>query len=145
MHNYLSVSQPTPQSWLIEDGTHTYAFADPDAARLFSETWQAIRVTYPDALFQLAVDALSFVTWDGAQAAPDPVATRTVWLAAQQQTATDSAGLRSRVVQAAQSAIGVRVDDLLAGQVRALLAIVLWQAGALDKDGKVKPLGDWVR
>ncbi|MGN6812191.1 MAG: hypothetical protein ACTHMP_15085 [Thermomicrobiales bacterium] len=52
---------------------------------------------------------------------------------------------RSLVVQTAQTAVGVRYDQLTAAQVRALFAIVLWQAGGLNADGTVRPLAAWVR
>lgn len=52
---------------------------------------------------------------------------------------------RQRILTLAQSAAGVRADDLLAGQVKALLILLLHKEGALDKDGKIRPLGDWVR
>jgi hypothetical protein len=63
--------------------------------------------------------------------------------AADLQAKTDAAALRTRVRTTAQSAVGVVITDLTAVQVRALLAVLLWKAGALDKDGKVRPLGEW--
>jgi len=45
----------------------------------------------------------------------------------------------------AQSAVGVNIQNLTAAQVRALLACLLWQAGAIMKDGIVRPLGEWLR
>ncbi len=59
--------------------------------------------------------------------------------------AQESLALRQRVRDLAQSAVGVRIDLLSAPQVRALQAVLLWQAGALDKDGVVQPLAEWVR
>ena len=44
-----------------------------------------------------------------------------------------------------QSAVGKAYDALTAEQVRALFAKMLWEAGALNNDGTVKPLGEWVR
>lgn len=62
-----------------------------------------------------------------------------------QQVAQDAAALRQQIQTLAQSTVGVRVDLLTAGQVRALQAILLWQAGALDRTGVVRPLAEWVR
>lgn len=64
--------------------------------------------------------------------------------AAQAQAESEAAALRIKVRTVAQSAVGVLITDLTAAQVRALLAVLLWKAGALDKDGKVRALNDWV-
>lgn len=58
-------------------------------------------------------------------------------------TATDT--LREQIKTVAQSAVGVAYDQLTAAQVRALVAILLWKQGALNNDGTVKPLGQWVK
>lgn len=64
--------------------------------------------------------------------------------AAQQQAVADSALRRQRVLQAAQSAVGVRVNDLDSLQLKTMLACLLWLAGGLDKDLKVRPLNEWL-
>jgi hypothetical protein len=64
--------------------------------------------------------------------------------AAEQQAATEAAALRQQIIALAQSAVGVRVDQLTAGQVRALFATVLWKTGALNADLTVRPLTQWV-
>jgi hypothetical protein len=46
---------------------------------------------------------------------------------------------------AAQSTVGVAAADWTNIQMRALLALLIWKAGGLDKDTKVKPLAQWVR
>ena len=66
-------------------------------------------------------------------------------LAQKAQAKQDAAALRQRVVNVAQSAAGVSVDQLTAPQVRSLVALLLWKAGALDNEEKVKPIGEWVR
>jgi hypothetical protein len=53
------------------------------------------------------------------------------------------ASARALVIQAATSAVGVNITALTAGQVRALLAILLYQRGALDGNGVVQPLAQW--
>lgn len=45
---------------------------------------------------------------------------------------------------AAQSSVGTAFDSLTPNQVRALLAIVLFRAGALNDDGTVRPPAEWV-
>jgi hypothetical protein len=70
------------------------------------------------------------------------------WAAYQQEQAdaqTAATNLRNQIITIAQSAVGVRVDQLTAAQVRALNAIELWQKGALNNDLTVKPLAQWVR
>lgn len=64
-----------------------------------------------------------------------------------QQDQRNSARSRSRalVLDAAQEAVGVSVDALSAPQLRALVAILLWQADALTPDGTIRPLSDWIR
>ena len=53
--------------------------------------------------------------------------------------------LREAIKTTAQSAVGVTYDQLTAAQVRALAAILLYKAGALDTNGTVRPLSEWVR
>jgi len=63
--------------------------------------------------------------------------------AAEAQAASEAQALRTQVINAANSAVGIVITSLTAAQVRALLAVVLHKGGALDKDGKVRPLGQW--
>ncbi len=53
--------------------------------------------------------------------------------------------LRQQVISTAQSAVGVSITALTAAQVRALVAILLWKAGAIKADGTVRPLAEWVK
>ncbi len=64
--------------------------------------------------------------------------------AARVQALADAAQIRQQVLNLAQSAVGIAINALTAVQVRALFAIVLWQEGALNKDGTVRPLADWI-
>lgn len=57
----------------------------------------------------------------------------------------ENEAIRALVVQAAQGAVGVNLTALTAGQQRALLAILLWKAGAVNPDGTVRPLAQWAR
>lgn len=63
--------------------------------------------------------------------------------AAKQQAESDAAALRQKIVTLAQSAVGLSVDTLTAAQTRALVAVLLWQAGALTRNGTVRPLAEW--
>jgi hypothetical protein len=65
-------------------------------------------------------------------------------LAAHEQARQEALALRQRVLTIAQSAVGTQIDLLTAVQVRALIAVLLWKGGALDKAGVVKPLTDWI-
>lgn len=64
---------------------------------------------------------------------------------AEQQAQQDAAALRQQILTLSQSAVGARVDQLTAGQVRALIAILLHKEGALDKSGVVRAPGEWVK
>lgn len=83
---------------------------------------------------------------------PDPQPTlseleaaSTAYDAAETQRQTDATALRQRVLDLAQTAVGVRIDQLTAAQVRALFAILLHKEGALTALGTIRPLGEWVR
>lgn len=56
----------------------------------------------------------------------------------------DADALRARVQTVAQSAVGVSLDALTPGQVRALLALLLWKAGGVAPDGTVRALREWL-
>lgn len=61
------------------------------------------------------------------------------------QKTNDDNALRNVIIPLAQSAVGIRLDQLTAAQVRALFAITLWRQGALNPDGTVRPLNQWVK
>lgn len=62
----------------------------------------------------------------------------------EQQRQADAAALRQKILAVAGSAVGQSIDTLTAGQVRALVACMLYKAGALDKSGVVQPLAKWL-
>lgn len=64
--------------------------------------------------------------------------------AANAQNDTDAATLRNKVVPIIQSAVGVSIDNLTAAQRNGLIVALLWNAGALNPDGTIKPLGQWI-
>lgn len=105
-----------------------------DPALVVPEGGRAIE-TDTDPLAGLA--AGQEAVWDGAK-----FVVRQRTLSAEEQAAKDAKAL---VLSAAASAVGIRFDLLTAGQVRALAAILFWRAGALNGDGTVKALGEWVR
>jgi hypothetical protein len=53
--------------------------------------------------------------------------------------------LRTQILQAAQSAVGVRLSDLTAAQRNSLIALLLWKEGGVKNDGTIAPLGEWLR
>ena len=55
----------------------------------------------------------------------------------------DAAALRSSVRTLAASSVGVAFGSLNPPEVRALLAVLLHKAGALDRDGVIRPLAAW--
>ncbi len=84
--------------------------------------------------------------WHLAQAQPTALqlqAASDAYDLAQAQAASEAEALRTQVRTVAQSAVGIVITNLTAAQVRALLAVLLWKGGALDKDGKIRPLTDW--
>lgn len=61
------------------------------------------------------------------------------------RAATADETTRALVLQAAGSAVGVNITALTAVQVRALLAVLLYKAGAIDSAGVVLPLAGWAQ
>lgn len=60
-------------------------------------------------------------------------------------TEPEWSGLFRQVRQAANSAVGVALTDLTNAQIKALLAVLLFEKKAVDQNGKVRPLAEWVR
>ena len=84
---------------------------------------QGVRLTIPDEADEEAVETVILIH--------DPEA----------PTAYET--LRNNIKSIAQSAAGVRLNDLTAAQSRALVAVLLWKSGGLAPDMTVRPLGDW--
>jgi len=53
--------------------------------------------------------------------------------------------LRDQIKTLAQSAVGETLDNLTQAQLKSLVAILLWKAGAVANDLTINPLSDWVR
>lgn len=127
---------------------------------MHQNTWKALRHLYPTARagspsrpgdYELHADAegnTSIATWSlpGDPPTEEEIdAAIAAYDAAETQRAQEAATLRQQVVTVAGSAVGVVLTDLTAPQVKALLAVLLHKAGALDKDGKVRVLSEWVK
>ncbi len=56
-----------------------------------------------------------------------------------------NAELRDTVKTIAQSAVGVALNDLTTQQLKVLVGVLLWQAGAIDPELEIKPLEEWAR
>jgi hypothetical protein len=61
------------------------------------------------------------------------------------QDAADASALRTRVRTLAQSAVGLSIDVLTAGQIKALVILLLHKEAAINKAGIVRPLDEWMR
>lgn len=67
-----------------------------------------------------------------------------VAVAALQAEAAASTQLKQQIVSLAQSAVGMLLSDLTTAQRSALTACLLWKAGGVTGDMKVKPLAGWL-
>src|SRR5262249_31481098 len=63
--------------------------------------------------------------------------------AAQQQAAQEDATLKQEILSLVQSAVGVRYNLLTAAQRNAIAALDWYRRGLLDRQGRVKPPGEW--
>lgn len=127
---------------------------DVGATVMATELWKALTYLYPNARplvdYELTDNSdgrgPQITAWrlPGAQPTEAELdAASATYDAAQTQRDADAQALRQKVVTVARSAVGQTIDTLTAAQVRALVAVLLWKAGALTKDGAVKPLGSW--
>ena len=89
------------------------------------------------------VDDYTQLVWEDIQITKPTLAElQTAWQAieANEQAADD---LRQTIVQLAQSTVGERIDQLDNNQIKALVAILLWQRGAIANDLTINPLSYW--
>lgn len=75
---------------------------------------------------------------------PTIEALNAVWATYESDQATDGETWAA-IKTTAGTAVGVNYGALTATQLRSLFAILLYRADALDKNGNVRPLGEWVR
>ncbi len=117
--------------------------------------WKALKYLYPNAdpfwdyRINRESDGSEQITiWNLSQPQPtaaELTAASAAYDAAEAQRQAEATTLRQQVVSTAQSAVGVGITALTAAQVRALVAILLWKAGAIKADGTVKALTEWVK
>jgi hypothetical protein len=117
------------------------------------ELWKALAHLYPTAQplidYELRDDGAGayIARWSLSEPQPTPAqleAASAAYDAAAAARAAAAQQLRQQVVTLAQSAVGVRIDQLTAAQVRALVAILLRESGGLANDGTIRPLAQWV-
>lgn len=59
-------------------------------------------------------------------------------------TLSENQAMLKAIRDTAAGAAGVALVDLTAGQIKALLACLLYKAGGVARDGKVAPLDEWM-
>jgi hypothetical protein len=122
--SYISsvVAKNWPNLLAIDNPDHMMISNEQDA-----DGNQITVITVPDTITKAQVDAVANdITWQTWSPAPDPV--------------------YSKVVQLAQSAIGVTLDNLTAAQIKALVAIMLYEHSAIDPSTlTIRPLSAWVQ
>ena len=74
----------------------------------------------------------------------DEKAIEAVVLAHDPNKPTEYEILRSKIKATAKSAEGVLLKDLTLGQIKALLAVMLWKAGGVSDDMTINKLGEWI-
>lgn len=106
-------------------------------AAVDADTWQIV-VTTPSDLTAPQQAALA------ALVAAHDYTQRTAAQQSADQAKADIATAKNQAVTIAQSAVGVGIGALTAPQVRALVACLLWKNGALNPNGTVRALSDWL-
>lgn len=119
----------------ILDANGTVLACGETASLVPPDGGSAIDADATSVLHALTADQEAY--WDGAA-----FGTRARALSPQ-ETARRAA--RAAVVAAAQSAAGQSIAALTATQVRALLACLLYDAGAIDGQGVVQDVASWLR
>lgn len=73
------------------------------------------------------------------------IATIQAAIARATQTKPARAPVLRRIKALARSTVGINLEDLTNLQIKALLAVLLYDARAIDDNGRIRPLKDWVR
>lgn len=132
---------PTIHDAVAHDGLPRSArYADEDGGT-------SVHVLYWDGRI---VRSLSDVEWL-AQRGPLPAdptpaqiaAALAAQAAAEQQAQIDAAQTRQAIRARLDALAGKRVDDLLVGDLKTLLLYLVWREGGIDKELRVKPIGEW--
>jgi len=118
-----------------------------------ADAWKAFAYLYPTARplddYELRDDGNGVVylaVWNlpgdppTAQQIADAIA---AYDAAQAAAAQQASQLRTTIRTLAAGTAGKSKGSLTASEVRALLAVLLWKAGAVASDGTVRPLDSW--
>jgi hypothetical protein len=100
-------------------------------------------VDVDDALLQVLTQTGSKTLKPDGTISVDTTAAAAAQLLATQQAAAIAAQ-RAAAVTLAQSAVGLNITALTANQQRALLACLLYRAGAVDANLVILPLGQWL-
>lgn len=75
---------------------------------------------------------------------PGEQAERESLVAADRARQATADAFRGQITTLAQSAVGVRLQDLTPAQIKALMAILLYESGGVDPSTlQVLPLGQW--
>lgn len=122
---------PDPDAWVA----HTLATLT-NGEQAVTDKIKKYRQHYLDSL---ATEGESYQT----KAERDAEAAAILAAAAAAAAAAHNA-LRQQILNLAQSAVGVQLDQLTAGQRSALTAAMLYLAGGVTQDMKVKPLAEWL-
>jgi hypothetical protein len=74
----------------------------------------------------------------------EETAERTTIAATEQARQTSADAFRTQISALAQTAVGVRLQDLTQAQIKALMAILLYESGGVDPATlQVRPLEQW--
>lgn len=113
--------------------------------QLVDEIQQAVGIDVSQAYHFNPPDQVEIIGFDQYQAQIEAVVATHVPQAEYFQSEIDAAALREAIKATAQSAVGETLDNLTQAQLKALVAILLWKAGAVANDLTILPLGQWVR
>jgi hypothetical protein len=81
--------------------------------------------------------------WNRVEVQPTQAELDAAWVDYQLDQATRNNTL-TNIRNTAQSAVGVALSDLTTAQQRSLLIVLLWKAKAINKDGEINLLANWV-
>jgi hypothetical protein len=82
------------------------------------------------------------IEWYGPGPKPTPEQLEAAWQIVLAERAEEKA-VQDAVIDTAQGAAGKTLGSLTAGERNALLAVVLFRLGAVDRSGKVRPIRQW--
>jgi hypothetical protein len=80
--------------------------------------------------------------WYGPGPKPTPEQLEAAWQIVLAERA-EAKTVRDAVMETAKGAVGKGLGALTAGERNALLAVVLFRLGAVDRSGKIRPIREW--